>query len=475
MTTKLTKRLADFEVSDLPAKTRSFWQLVGPGAILVGLSIGSGELIMWPVIVATFGAGMIWAAGVGVFTQLWVNIELGRYTLATGESVYTGFARIWPGFVHLFIFLNIVCWILPGWAMASGGALKVLLTGLTVDSASSLDVAFWTWVTFGMIVILLFGPRLVYNAVEKTEILLVALVTVGLIICAATVTTPIVWRELGRGIINFGHIDPGIAIDQFVGALVFSGAGGTTNIFINYYLRDKGIGMGGRVPVIVNPLRGETEAVPCTGFRFPVSDENLRSWRLWFRHLVTDQIVFFWFLSTVTMLLFIVGSLAVLHPRGLVPEGFDVAVTQGEILAEVIGAPGRILFLVVAFATLFGTQLAIIDGVARTLSDLLYVHFPSAQRRSLSWWYGIIAALWVVFGSLFALLRVPPLISLITSSCLSAVAMAIYVPMTLLINHRFLPKEARPGGWSTLMMVWATLLYASAAAVYLWFIFKTVA
>ena len=227
--------------------------------------------------------------------------------------------------------------------------------------------------------------------------------------------------------------------------------------------------------MIVNPLRGETEAVPCTGFRFPVSDENLRSWRLWFRHLVTDQIVFFWFLNTVTMLLFIVGSLAVLHPRGLVPEGFDVAVTQSEILAEAIGAPGRILFLVVAFATLFGTQLAIIDGVARTLSDLLYVHFPSARRRSLSWWYAIIVALWVVFGSLFALLRVPPLISLITSSCLSGVAMAIYVPMTLLINYRFLPKEARPGGWSSLMMVWATLLYASAAAVYLWFIFKTVA
>ena len=82
MTTKLTKRLAGFEVSDLPAKTRSFWQLAGPGAILVGLSIGSSELIMWPVIVATFGAGMIWAAGVGVFTQLWVNIE--RWTPLTG-------------------------------------------------------------------------------------------------------------------------------------------------------------------------------------------------------------------------------------------------------------------------------------------------------------------------------------------------------------------------------------------------------
>ena len=71
--------LAPFKEADLPPKTRNFWQLVGPGAILVGLSIGSGELIMWPVIIATFGAGMIWAAALGVFSQYWINQELGRY------------------------------------------------------------------------------------------------------------------------------------------------------------------------------------------------------------------------------------------------------------------------------------------------------------------------------------------------------------------------------------------------------------
>lgn len=41
---------------------------------------------------------MIWAAVVGVFLQLWVNIEIGRWTVATGESAYTGFARLWHPF-----------------------------------------------------------------------------------------------------------------------------------------------------------------------------------------------------------------------------------------------------------------------------------------------------------------------------------------------------------------------------------------
>lgn len=57
--------LDGFSKADLPAKTRSFWRLAGPGAILVGLAIGSGELIMWPKMTAQFGPGMTWAAVIG--------------------------------------------------------------------------------------------------------------------------------------------------------------------------------------------------------------------------------------------------------------------------------------------------------------------------------------------------------------------------------------------------------------------------
>ena len=41
---------------------------------------------------------MIWAAALGVFLQLWINFEVGRWTIATGETVYTGYSRIWRGF-----------------------------------------------------------------------------------------------------------------------------------------------------------------------------------------------------------------------------------------------------------------------------------------------------------------------------------------------------------------------------------------
>ena len=92
----LLQPLNDLQKRDLPPKEKSFWKMAGPGAVLVGLSIGAGEIIIWPSIVAEFGAGMIWAAALGVFLQLWINFEVGRWTIATGETVFTGYScLIW--------------------------------------------------------------------------------------------------------------------------------------------------------------------------------------------------------------------------------------------------------------------------------------------------------------------------------------------------------------------------------------------
>ena len=86
---KIYELLADFKTEDLPEQTLPFWKIAGPGAILVGLSIGAGEIIIWPRTAAEFGASMVWAAVLGVFLQLWINFEVGRWTVTTGETVYT--------------------------------------------------------------------------------------------------------------------------------------------------------------------------------------------------------------------------------------------------------------------------------------------------------------------------------------------------------------------------------------------------
>ncbi len=451
--------LDDFKVRDLPERKLPFWKLAGPGAILVGLSIGAGEIIIWPRIVAEFGSSMVWAAILGIFLQLWINFEIGRWTISTGETVYTGYNRVWRGFAPLFIGLTVFSWIAPGWGRASGLALKALIVG----PAGAGSDTFWTVITFAGVATVLFGPKLIYQSVERTVELLVVLVTAGLIVVAFAVGSADTWIDLGSGILNVGYIDPGMSIKAMFISIVFAGAGGTANLFYTFYLRDKQVGMGGHLPSMQNPLRGRTEAIPTTGFRFEETEENTKRLSAWWDYIKKDQLLFFWGLNTVTILLFIFGSLAVLHPNGIVPARGTLIWDEAQVLGEVWGDTGRYIFLVVGLATLFSTQLGIVDGVARSISDIVHTNFRGAQKRDQSWWYLLVAGTWMVAGTLITYVMerkgVSELGFLFNAAYIGGFAMAIYVPLTLYINHRFLPKVARPGRLCTLMVGIGSIVY----------------
>ena len=449
--------------ADLPKREKSFWRLAGPGAILVGLSVGAGEIIIWPRIVAEYGASMVWAAGVGIFLQLWINFEVGRWTITTGETIYSGYFRFWRGCALLFILFNILGWLAPGWGRASGLALKALLLGPDHPSSDT----FWTVITFLGVAFLLFGPKRVYQSVEKTVEILVAIITLSLIILAFKVGTVDYWKELGSGVLNIGFKEKEFPIKEFFIALVFAGAGGTANLFYTFYLRDKPIGMGARIPTLVNPLRGRSEKIPSTGYRFPETEENQTRFRSWWRYVRIDQSLFFWGLNSLTILLFIFASLAVLHPKGIVPEQGSLIWDMAAVLGEVWGPPGRTLFLIVGLVTLFSTQLTLVDGVARSISDIIYTSFRGAQSRDLSWWYLLVASSWMVVGCLLTYVMensgVSDLGFLFNAAYMGGFAMAVYVPLTLYINLRYLPKSARPNGLSIFMMIVASFVYCGFA------------
>lgn len=461
--------LKSLVIRELPERNLPFWRMAGPGAILVGLSIGAGEIIVWPLIVAEYGASMVWAAVVGVFLQLWVNFEIGRWTVATGETVYTGFCRVWKGFAPLFLLLTLFGWIAPGWGRASGLALKALIVGPVGWGSDT----FWTVVTFVGVALLLFGPKVIYQSVERTVELLVLIVTIGLVIVAVAVGSGETWKELADGVVNLGYRDPGMSVKGMFIAIVFAGAGGTANLFYTFYLRDKHIGMGKHLPKMLNPLRGRVEAIPSTGFLFEETEENVKRFRAWWDYIKKDQILFFWVLNTVTIMLFIFGALAVLYPKGIVPARGTLIWDEAQILAEVWGDIGRYIFLLVGLATLFGTQLALVDGVSRSIADIVFTNFKGAQKRELSWWYLLVAGIWIVAGCLITFVMeqrgVSEVAFLFNAAYIGGFAMAIYVPLILYINYRFLPKSARPGKVCTLMTgVGATVYLAFSVACLVW-------
>lgn len=471
--------LDDLKQADMPEMKGTFWQMAGPGAVLVGLSIGAGEIIIWPRHIAEFGPGMAWCAVIGVFLQLWINFEVGRWTIATGETVYTGFSRLWRGFGPVFILLNVMGWLAPGWARASASAAKALLVGPDFAAGTFWGSdTFWTSLTFGVVWLLLFGPKMIYNSVEKAIEIMVVTVTGGLIIVAFAVGTFDTWKELAAGAVNFGHKPEGVTTKAMFIALVFAGAGGTSNLFYSFYLRDKNIGMGALIPDMQNPLRGRSETIPSTGFVYPETPENQARFKTWFRYILKDQCLFFWALNTFTLMLFIFGALAVLHHsksgKPFIPQEGQLIWDESQILGEVFGqwgagwgTIGRMLFLIVGVATLFSTQLALVDGVGRSIADILYTNFKFARKRELSWWYMVIAMSWIVIGCVITSVTefsgIRELGVLFNAAYMGGFAMAIYVPTILYMNLKLLPKSARPGLASIVMMSIASVLYVGFA------------
>jgi len=84
--------LAAHKVKDLP-KALSLKKLIGPSFIILGLGLGSGEVVLWPYLTSKFGMGIIWGAILGLTFQFFMNMEIERYALVRGESVFVGFAR----------------------------------------------------------------------------------------------------------------------------------------------------------------------------------------------------------------------------------------------------------------------------------------------------------------------------------------------------------------------------------------------
>jgi hypothetical protein len=68
---------------------------MGASVILLATALGSGELILWPYITSQVGLALVWLSAVGITVQWFLNMEIERYTLATGETAVTGFSRMW--------------------------------------------------------------------------------------------------------------------------------------------------------------------------------------------------------------------------------------------------------------------------------------------------------------------------------------------------------------------------------------------
>jgi len=431
-------------IRELP-KPPHWTRAVGVGIVVMGLAMGTGELILWPHLVTKYGLGLLWLALVGITCQYFINQEVARHTLATGESFFTTSARILKWIPIFWLLSAILLYIWPGWASSIG-------TTLTELSGFG-DYKSWAWATLALVLALTFSGKRAYGLLEKSLKIIVPIFFLILLGISYVNLTPEILREAGLGLINFGYIPKGIDMNVLLGAVVFAGAGGMLNLCISLWYRDKGNGMAHYAGRITNPITGKTEAVSPIGHTFENTPENMQNWRGWMRYVRIDQGLVFWLLGLLTLILLSVNAYAVLTPKGLIPEGMQVAVVQAHIFGDVWGPVGFKLFLVMAFLMLFSVMWTVIDALARILSDIIYTNthlahpeslFRHIKKYSLSHMYYAIVVLVVLAGAFLIPLQ-QPFVWLTISGVLGGLTMAIYTPMLIYINNTKLPKPLRPG------------------------------
>ena len=456
----MTNHYGDREIKELP-KPPPWTKAIGVGVVIMGLAIGTGELIMWPHLVTKHGLGIIWAALLGITFQYFINQEVARHSLATGESFFTSSSRIFRWFAPFWMLSALLLYIWPGWAAAIGTILKELL-GFG-------NYLWWAVMSLFLVLILTFSGKIAYTLLEKSLKIIVPTFFVLLVVSSFLTLTWQNVKELFSGIINFGYLPQEIDMQVLLGAIVFAGAGGLLNLCISLWYRDKQIGMGRYVGRIINPITGKIESVSYKGYAFITSSENLSRWKKWMTFIRIDQGLIFWFLGSITLVLLSLNAYAVLKPKGLVPDGLNLAIVQAHIFGENWGTFGFNLFLVMAFLMLFSVMWTIIDAFTRIVSDIIYVNSQTGpfqkilqpfKKISLSHlYYGLI--LGIVFLSAVFLPFKQPLIFLTTSAVLGGLTMAVYTPILVYMNNFKLPKPLRPGIITNVFMVAASIFYFS--------------
>ncbi len=438
-------------IRELPPPS-SLRAMIGPGVILAGLSIGSGEFVLWPRLTATWGFAVFWAAWIGVTIQFFLNMEIERYTLATGESAVTGFQRLSPWFGPLFLVCGTAPWIWPGWATGAGTLLVWQIGGNAT-----------VYAVLGLLAcgaVLSLGP-VVYRTVEVIQFGLVLIVfSLVAVIGVATIRLEAIGALLS-GAFRIGHIPEGIDLPLLLGALAFAGAGGSINLAQSNYIRDKGYGMGHWMGRITSPLTGREETVSHVGVRFEATDENLARWRVWWRRANLEHALSFYLLTLLSLALFCLITFSLLPPGAPVAEGFGFILDQGGVLEQRFGAWARHTFLFTGIAVLLSTELALLDAVSRVVTDIAHVMFlRESSRLSLSGLYFLVLWGFIGFGVLVLAVGLnEPLWLLVLSAGLNAGVMFLYSGLLLWLNLRTFSGALRPGTLRVLALVAAVLFF----------------
>lgn len=399
------------------------WRIIGPGLVVAATGVGAADLVATLTAGSRYGYALLWAVIVGTVIKIVLVEGAGRYSLASGRTIFQGWRSLGPW----------TSWYFGPYILIWG-----FVYGATAMSSSALPLAalfpflpLWAWaVLMGLV-----GFGIVwlgrYAAVEKITALMVGLmflIMVGL----AVLTLPSIPAML-TGLI------PMIPQGGVVYTLALSGGvGGTITLAAyGYWLREKG-------------------------------------WHQprWMKVMRLDNGVAYLVTGIFVLAMLVVGA-EVLYSAGYAISASDEGLLDlDSVLRERYGDVIGIIFLVGFWAASFSSVVGVWSGVS-----LMFADYWGALRKKPSGHPDTVTGgkyfkfylLWLTFPPMLLLALDRPVFLILLYGVLGALFMP-FLAITLLglLNTSRTPQRWRNGVFTNVVLAACAVLFSVLGVYQIW-------
>ena len=329
-------------------------KFIGPSVIVTGSVVGSGSIVMTPLLGAAAGFLLLWWLLLSMWSKPIIQAEISRYVVVTKKTFLEAFADM-PGFkttiqgkttswLVWFMFLGVI----PSIAGMGGLAGAVAEAGNTMLPLLSIE----GWVVVSCLLtwlLLYFGS---YKSLEKTLLVMVLFFSFMTLIIAISMQSTeyqVSFTQISQGL-TFSF--PKEYLPLALAVFGFTGISYGEIMAYTYWCLEKGYANN--------------------------SGNDLEETKHWIRTMQTDVWVTVFFITLGTLPFFFLGA-GVLNnvpelQESLATSSFwdvDVISSLQNMFSLVLGGWAKWLFIILAFFVLFSTLLSGTAAFTRTISDYL--------------------------------------------------------------------------------------------------------
>jgi Mn2+/Fe2+ NRAMP family transporter len=499
------------QVQEPPIDVRGIVLRLGPGLIIAGSIVGSGELIATTKTGAEAGFWLLWLIIIGCVIKVFVQVELGRDAVCTGKTTMDALSEvpgprvrgrgnwlIWYYFVMFAASVAQLGGIVGGVGQAMAISMPLTERGRTYNSYVGLETRLA--VTRAE---LRRAERQIADSAEPTS-------------TAATTSLRDEAERMASDLASRGDKPQPSADDKIWAGIIAVATAGllmvgryklievVTTAMVAMFtfatvanvlalqwtdtwaitLRDLANGLSFRLPPETSAAKGSAVGTALKTFgvigvgateliaypywclekgyaRFTGPRDETAGWdqraRGWMNVMRWDAWCSMFIYTIATLAFYLLGA-AILFRTQLNPTGNDLIRTLAVMYEPVFGAWAPLLFLVGAFAVLYSTFFVAIAGHARVVSDGLRVlglgaHTPEAHKRRVRWLSGGLPFICLV---IYIVSPVPPDQLVLISGMMQALMLPMLSGAALYFRYRKCDPRIQPG------RLWDAFLWLSA-------------